>query len=157
MGSDATRQNGAMVFRYVGNGRRRLTMGGWMMSNDHYVVEDLIDENAQLKAELDSWREGGLTEDILRRHDGYIKVGKGCVIVREEEYAQLKIDCDTWTQKYRELDKANELLKAEVWKLQQWYDVMFGIPNEEIRHAQQVEALEAERDQLKAKLKEMGT
>lgn len=31
-------------------------------------------------AELKAWREGGLTEEMLRRDGGYIKVGKGCEI-----------------------------------------------------------------------------
>lgn len=34
----------------------------------------------ELEHELMAYREGGLTEEILRRNDGYIKVGKGCVI-----------------------------------------------------------------------------
>ena len=34
----------------------------------------------ELETELTAYREGGLTEEILRRNDGYIKVGKGCVI-----------------------------------------------------------------------------
>ena len=34
----------------------------------------------ETKEELQTWRDGGLTEEILRRNDGYIKVGKGCVI-----------------------------------------------------------------------------
>lgn len=31
--------------------------------------------------ELRTYREGGVTEELLRRNDGYIKVGRGCVIV----------------------------------------------------------------------------
>ena len=34
-----------------------------------------------LGKELQAYREGGLTEEILRRNDGYIKVGRGCMIV----------------------------------------------------------------------------
>lgn len=47
---------------------------------------------AELEQELMQWRSGGVTEELLRRQDGYIKVGKGCVIVREDERLQL-----TWT------------------------------------------------------------
>ena len=31
------------------------------------LIESLEDENAQLKEELDAYRKGGLTEDILRK------------------------------------------------------------------------------------------
>jgi len=34
----------------------------------------------ELEAELLIWREGGVTEELLRRHDGCLKVGRGCVI-----------------------------------------------------------------------------
>ena len=34
-----------------------------------------------LAAELQAYRKGGVTEEILRRNDGYIKVGRGCMIV----------------------------------------------------------------------------
>jgi hypothetical protein len=34
--------------------------------------------------ELETYRNGGVTEEILRRNDGSIKVGKGCKIVRDE-------------------------------------------------------------------------
>ena len=54
------------------------------------LIESLEDENAQLKEELDAYRKGGLTEDILRRHNGSIKLANGCTIVRDEEYTQLK-------------------------------------------------------------------
>ncbi len=36
-------------------------------------------------AELKLWREGGVTEDLLRKNDGYIRIGKGCAIVRANE------------------------------------------------------------------------
>ncbi len=32
----------------------------------------------------------------------------------EQENAQLKADCDTWTKKYVELDQAHDILKAEL-------------------------------------------
>ena len=31
--------------------------------------------------ELRTYRAGGITEELLRRNDGYIKVGKGCIIM----------------------------------------------------------------------------
>jgi hypothetical protein len=33
--------------------------------------------------ELHCYREGGVTEEMLRRNDGYIKVGRGCMIVAQ--------------------------------------------------------------------------
>lgn len=45
-----------------------------------------------------------------------------------------------------------EQLKAKVAELTKWSAVMFGAPGEEIRHAQQVEALEAEIARLKTEL-----
>ena len=48
------------------------------------------------------------------------------------------------------LEDENAQLKARVAELQQWYDATFGLPSEEIRHAQQVEALESELEQVKA-------
>ena len=35
----------------------------------------------RLNAELKLWREGGVTEELLRKNDGYIRIGKGCAIV----------------------------------------------------------------------------
>lgn len=40
------------------------------------LIQDLLHE-------LKAYREGGVTEEILRRNDGYIKVGRGCVITAE--------------------------------------------------------------------------
>jgi predicted RNase H-like nuclease (RuvC/YqgF family) len=59
------------------------------------------------------------------------------------EYTKTAVEC--WR-------KENEKLKARVAELTKWYDATQGTPCEEIRNAQQVEALEAERDQLKHEL-----
>ncbi len=64
-------------------------------------------ERDQLKAELDAYRRGGLTEEILRRHDGYIKLTNGCAIVRGEEYTQLKAELAQCQQDLK--DAAGEL------------------------------------------------
>ena len=45
---------------------------------------------ADLRAELEAYRASGVTEELLRRHDGYIKIGRGCVVVVAEEYARWK-------------------------------------------------------------------
>lgn len=44
---------------------------------------------ARALEELQTWREGGVTEELLRRNDGCIKVGKGCALVRADEYDAL--------------------------------------------------------------------
>ena len=33
--------------------------------------------------ELKTWRTNGVTEELLRRHDGCLKVGNGCVVTLE--------------------------------------------------------------------------
>jgi hypothetical protein len=45
---------------------------------------------AELETELDAYRKGGLTEEILRRNDGYIKVGNGCAIMLDSDRARIK-------------------------------------------------------------------
>jgi len=49
---------------------------------------------------------------------------------------------------YRALAKERDVLVEKVKNLTAWYDKMFGTPCEEIRHQQQVEALEEERNAL---------
>lgn len=41
--------------------------------------------------ELKCWREDGLTEEILRRHAGYIKAGRGCVIALASEMPNIAV------------------------------------------------------------------
>jgi hypothetical protein len=36
-------------------------------------------------AELTMWREGGVTEELLRKNNGFIRIGNGCAIVRANE------------------------------------------------------------------------
>lgn len=40
---------------------------------------------AEALEEVRAYREGGVTEEILRRNNGYIKVGRGCVIALASE------------------------------------------------------------------------
>lgn len=49
-------------------------------------------ELAEATAELEKWRNGGVTEELLRKNNGAIRVGRGCVIVSAAEYDQLKSD-----------------------------------------------------------------
>lgn len=51
--------------------------------------DELIVRLQTAEAELACWRANGVTEEILRREGGCIKVGKGCAIVRADEWDQL--------------------------------------------------------------------
>lgn len=72
----------------------------------------------------------------------------------EEDECELLNRIDDLAKENAQLKAENEGLSKKVKNLTAWYDKMFGAPCEEIRHQQQVEALEAERDQLKAELAE---
>lgn len=52
------------------------------------------DEVLKLRAEVDAYRNGGVTEELLRRQDGLIKVGKGCEIAIEGT----TVKCDQWRE-----------------------------------------------------------
>ena len=43
---------------------------------------------ADALTELWCWRGGGITEEMLRAKDGYIKIGRGCIIATEEYISQ---------------------------------------------------------------------
>lgn len=47
-----------------------------------------LENIAACRQEMDWYRNGGLTEEILRRQDGYIKVGRGCAIISEQYLAE---------------------------------------------------------------------
>ena len=74
------------------------------------------EERDALKVELQAWRDGGLTEEILRREGGYIKVGRGCLIIsaclldeldaKDERKRMLKLLRDT--------DLANDCLRTRL-------------------------------------------
>lgn len=55
----------------------------------------------QLRAEVDAYRNGGVTEELLRRQDGLIKVGKGCEIAIEGTTAKR----DQWRECAEQLAK----------------------------------------------------
>ena len=56
-----------------------------------HLLADALVELYSLQQELRSYREGGVTEELLRRHDGYIKVGRGCVIALASEMPNEKL------------------------------------------------------------------
>ena len=47
------------------------------------TIEAAWVEIERLRADLLAWHNGGVTEEMLRHGDGYIKVGRGCLIVSE--------------------------------------------------------------------------
>ena len=49
-------------------------------------------ELAALRAEVESWRTGPITEEMLRRSDGAIHLAKGLSIVRDEDTAALRAE-----------------------------------------------------------------
>jgi len=44
-------------------------------------ARELEREGNAMRAELKVWRDGGLTEEVIRENDGFIKVGNGCAVV----------------------------------------------------------------------------
>jgi hypothetical protein len=51
------------------------------LARERQLSEALDAANAELKL----WREGGVTEELLRKNNGFIRLGKGCAIVRANE------------------------------------------------------------------------
>lgn len=45
---------------------------------------------ADILTELWCWRNGGITEEMLRAKDGCVKVGRGCLIVAECDWPNVK-------------------------------------------------------------------
>lgn len=60
-------------------------------ASDHdAALHERNERIAELEAELTAYRNGGITEEMLRRNDGSIKVGRGCMVVREEDWARMQ-------------------------------------------------------------------
>ena len=66
-------------------------------------------------AKVAAWESNGLTEEMLRAHDGYLKINRGVVMVSEHYLAELQLERDDantdrqalacqLTQAYRERD-----------------------------------------------------
>jgi hypothetical protein len=55
------------------------------------LLIESAEEIESLWRELQAYREGGVTEEILRRNGGYIKVGRGCVIALESDMPNTKV------------------------------------------------------------------
>jgi hypothetical protein len=43
-----------------------------------------------MTAERDAFITGGVTEELLRKQDGFLKVGKGCLLVLKDDYEHLQ-------------------------------------------------------------------
>ena len=75
--------------------------GGWKELENilRRLVSQLTIERNVLSAQLQLWQNGGLTEDILRKRDGYIKVGQGCVIVAESYLEEKEAEIEALQEK----------------------------------------------------------
>ena len=88
----------------------------------------VCEERDALKAELQAWRDGGLTEEILRRNDGTIKVGSGCRFVYEQyikdteaEITALRADLDDLKRQHRDCREQKEALRERCETLELGY------------------------------------
>lgn len=61
----------------------------WICQAHQSEFDRLEQQLATVTQERDAFIKGGVTEELLRAHDGYIKVGRGCVLVREDDWQQL--------------------------------------------------------------------
>lgn len=52
----------------------------------YMLAADVDARIAELEQELTAYRTDGVTEALLRKQDGYLKIGRGCVVVREDEW-----------------------------------------------------------------------
>lgn len=84
-------------------------------TNDPRLLLSILDASDRLVAELQVYREGGVTEEILRRNNGSIKVGRGCVIVREDEWAKL-------AERVKEVEADNAALSLEIQHLGEYWN-----------------------------------
>ena len=83
-------------------------LGEWRASWPGRTPAQSVKVVADLNEELKAYREGGITEEILRRNDGYIKIGTGCVVVVEEEFKHLTQQLATERTVNKELRAENE-------------------------------------------------
>lgn len=72
----------------------------------------------QAMRKLTAWESCGLTEEMLRNHEGYLKINRGVVLVSEHYLAELQIERDAVigqrdraAQRVRELEEEVETLK----------------------------------------------
>lgn len=81
----------------------------------------LVAERDALKAELQPYRDAGITEELLRKGDGYVKVGCGCLIISATYLDELKAEIAALKTRYdsmqRCLLKERDALQAKVEEL----------------------------------------
>lgn len=94
-----------------------------------------IEQQAKKIQELENWQE--IVTGAGTDHETLVRMAA-------TEYTQVAVQC--WKEKCEQLEEKVKNLTA-------WYDAMFGAPCEEIRHQQQVEALEEEIVRLQNALK----
>lgn len=79
-------------------------------------TEALKQKRDSLAQELSAYRQTGLTEEILRRHDGFIKIGNGCMVVISEEYEALTADRDARLAALDTREQRANPLCQHVWR-----------------------------------------
>lgn len=77
-----------------------------MWQSHKETVEIQARELAALTQECEAYRSGGVTEELLRKGDGFLKVGTGCTVVRSEEW-------DALTARVRELEQRLKTFACE--------------------------------------------
>jgi len=78
------------------------------------LLEDVAacrQERDTLKAELQAWRDGGLTEEILRKGDGYIKIDRGCLIICAQYFGEKDAEIEALRAKVEELERGEYICK----------------------------------------------
>ena len=68
------------------------------------LMHEIYSLAIMLLGEVKAYREGGLTEEILRRQDGYIKLGRGCCVVIDSIYQEMESE---WEAMREQLQLAN--------------------------------------------------
>ncbi len=53
------------------------------------ITEEMRDYYEACSKELQAYRTGGITQEILRRKDGTLKLGKDCMIISQKTYDEL--------------------------------------------------------------------
>ncbi len=95
-------------------------------------VEQLADKLTTAEADLAKWQTGGVTEELLRANNGCIKLGRGCSIVRTEDWDALQGDLEKQNARLVQAKKdaagvEQLLVAAEAvvarWETPLWKDV----------------------------------
>jgi hypothetical protein len=94
---------------------------------DPQPFADVIGALEQARAKLAALESNGLTEEMLRNHDGYLKINRGVVLVSERYLAELQREHDDAIKdglvqavKIDELTMERDALQRKVAELQEF-------------------------------------